>query len=142
MLLRRCAVLYCAPREALALDLQALLTGNSALVAEIAWVALAPHIGAERGVDAAGLVALGVIGPSLWLERADCERRHGAAAIAALLDADAHGQQRAGGATAGAISRPGPAPPRPAARWPPPAASRSPVRRTRHSGWRRGRRSR
>ena len=86
MLLRRCAVLYCEPREALALDLQALLTGNGALAAQIAWVALAPHIGAERQVDAAGLAALGAIGPSLWLERADCEQRHGAAAIATLLE--------------------------------------------------------
>lgn len=85
MLLRRCAVLYCEPREALALDLQALLTGNGALGAELRWIALAPHIGIELELDAAELAALGAIGPSLWLERADCERRHGAAAIAALL---------------------------------------------------------
>lgn len=86
MLLRRCAVLYCEPRETLALDLQALLSGDGALAAQIAWVALAPHIGAELELDAAGLAALGAIGPSLWLERSDCERRHGAAAIATLLE--------------------------------------------------------
>ena len=85
MLVRRCAVLFVEPREDLDVDWAALFAGQGAIGATLQWVALAPHLGEEVVVDAAELAALGGIGLTLWQERADCEARFGAEAIARLL---------------------------------------------------------
>ena len=85
MLIKRCATLYIEPREDIDLDLSALFSGVGALGATVRWVALAPHLGQEVGIDAEELAALGTLGPTLWVEREACERRFGADPIARLL---------------------------------------------------------
>lgn len=85
MKLRRCAVLFIEPREELAIDWAALLSGSSALAASLRWVALAPHLERETEIDAAQLAALGGIGQTAWCERELCDRQYGAAVIGSLL---------------------------------------------------------
>lgn len=102
MLIRRCAILFLEPRENLDLDLSALFSGVSALGATVCWMALAPHVDREVPVDDQEVALLGALGPSLWLERDDCDRHVGADAVDRLLqaglligDTDAYAQQRA-----------------------------------------------
>lgn len=85
MKLRRCAVLYLEPREELAIDWKAVLSGGGALAAKTQWTALAPHLDQELTVDAAQLAALGGLSQTVWSERAAAEQRYGEDCIAALL---------------------------------------------------------
>lgn len=85
MKLRRCAVLFIEPREELAIDWSALLSGSSALGATLRWIVLAPHLEREAEVDAAQLAALGGIGQTAWRARAECDAQFGAAVIGSLL---------------------------------------------------------
>lgn len=101
MQIRRCAVLYIEAREEMALDLASLLSGGSALKATLRWVALAPHLDGETGIDADQLQALGGIGQTAWVARLDCEQQFGAGPVARLLesglligDAPEYAQQR------------------------------------------------
>lgn len=86
MKIRRCSVLYIEPREALKVDWAALFSGGSTLSAAMSWMALAPHLGKEVEIDTALVTVLGAIGHTIWLDREDCEARHGQAAIARLLE--------------------------------------------------------
>ena len=86
MQIRRCAVLYIEPREDLQVDWAALFAGEGALGAATQWVALAPHMDSEIGVDAAQLNALGAISAALWSERAGADARFGADVVSNLLD--------------------------------------------------------
>ncbi len=85
MKLRRCAVLYLEPREALEVNWAAVLSGTSGLAGKLRWVALAPHLGVEADVDSDAVQALGTISQTVWIERAECEQRCGAAMTARLL---------------------------------------------------------
>ena len=85
MKIRRCAVLFIEPREDLGIDWAALFSGAGALSATLRWVALAPHLDREVGIDAAQVAALGAIGQTAWTERADADLRLGAAMVDSLL---------------------------------------------------------
>ncbi len=86
MKIRRCAVLFIEPREALKVDWAALFAGGSTLSATMSWVALAPHLGKEVEIDTELVMVLGAIGQTIWLDRQDCESRHGQQAITRLLE--------------------------------------------------------
>jgi len=86
MKIRRCAVLYLEPREELAIDWTALLSGTSSLGATVRWVALAPHLDREIEIDGAELAVLGNMGQTVWSERGECEQRMGAEPVARLLE--------------------------------------------------------
>jgi putative peptide maturation dehydrogenase len=86
MKLRRCAVLYIEPREALSIDWKVVLAGGSALAASTHWVALAPHLDLELTIDAGQLTALGGLSHTVWLERTAAEQRFGEVCIAGLLE--------------------------------------------------------
>lgn len=86
MKIRRCAVLYIEPREALEIDVRSLFSGGSALSATLSWVALAPHLGHEIVIDAADVAVLGAIGQTTWIEQADCAQRHPPATLVRLLE--------------------------------------------------------
>lgn len=85
MLIRRCAVLFIEPREALDFDLATLFAGESALAASVRWVALAPHVGQELEVSAEEMTVLGTLGETLWVERESYDRRYGQDLIERLL---------------------------------------------------------
>ena len=68
MKVRRCKVLYLEPREEVGFDLEMLLAGGNGLRRELGWVALAPHLGAEIGVDAAECELLGALSPDEWID--------------------------------------------------------------------------
>lgn len=85
MKIRRCAVLYIEPREALVVDWAGLFSGGGALSASLTWTALAPHIGIEIEVDSAEVQLLGSLGHTAWTERSLFEQRFAAAAVARLL---------------------------------------------------------
>jgi putative peptide maturation dehydrogenase len=85
MKIRRCAVLFIEPREELGIDWAALFSGAGALSASLRWVALAPHLDRETTIDGAQVAALGAIGQTAWIERADAERQLGAAMVDSLL---------------------------------------------------------
>jgi putative peptide maturation dehydrogenase len=85
MKLRRCAVLYLEPREALEINWAAVLSGTSGLAGTMRWIALAPHLGVEAEVDCDAVHALGAISQTVWIERATCEQRCGEAVTARLL---------------------------------------------------------
>lgn len=86
MKIRRCAVLFIEPREALKVNWAALFSGGSTLSASLSWTALAPHLGREIEVDADEVRVLGEIGPTIWCELAECEARFGQAMVARLLE--------------------------------------------------------
>ena len=52
MRLRRCASLMFEPREAVTLDLRAMLAGHAEMDSQISWVALAAHLDQPLPVDA------------------------------------------------------------------------------------------
>lgn len=66
-LVRRCAVLMIEPRERLQPDLHGLLSGASPFRAEVACIALAPHLGDAIGLDPQELAALMRIGETPWV---------------------------------------------------------------------------
>jgi len=66
MRIRRCAVLLLEPREDACFDLPALLDGGDGLRRTRRWVALAPHLGEEREVDAEERELLGALSPQQW----------------------------------------------------------------------------
>jgi putative peptide maturation dehydrogenase len=66
-LVRRCAVLMIEPRERLQPDLHGLLSGGSPFSAEVACIALAPHVGTTIELDAQELAALMRIGETPWV---------------------------------------------------------------------------
>ena len=68
MRIRRCSVLYLEPREETAFDLAVLLAGGDGLARTQRWVALAPHLGEEVEVDAAGRELLGLLSPQQWTD--------------------------------------------------------------------------
>jgi putative peptide maturation dehydrogenase len=86
MKIRRCAVLFIEPREALKVDWAALFSGGSTLAATMSWAALAPHLGHEVDVNTDEVRVLGAIGHTIWNELADCEACHGQALITRLLE--------------------------------------------------------
>jgi putative peptide maturation dehydrogenase len=83
--IRRCAVLFLEPRESVDFDIASLFQGESGLRSEITWVALAPHLESEVGVDAAERELLGNVGETQWLERDTLVAAHGANVIDSLL---------------------------------------------------------
>ena len=72
--LRRCAIVFVEPRDGFDLDLKGLFEGRNAVVARTHWIALAPHVGEEIGIDATELDALGRIGSADWTPFADAAR--------------------------------------------------------------------
>jgi putative peptide maturation dehydrogenase len=86
MKIRRCAVLFIEPREALKVSWAGLFSGGSTLSATLSWTAMAPHLGREVEVDAGEVKVLGEIGPTIWTEQSDCETRFGQAMVARLLE--------------------------------------------------------
>ena len=68
MKVRRCKVLYLEPREEVGFDLEMLLAGGNGLHRELGWIALAPHLGVEIGVDAAECELLGSLSPDEWVD--------------------------------------------------------------------------
>ncbi|MFP7723779.1 putative peptide maturation dehydrogenase [Lysobacter sp. A3-1-A15] len=68
MRIRRCAVLYLEPREDTAFDLGELLQGGDGIRRVRRWLALAPHLGDEVEVDAAGRELLGALSPTQWID--------------------------------------------------------------------------
>jgi putative peptide maturation dehydrogenase len=68
MRIRRCAVLFLEPREALSFDLDSLMAGGDGLRRERSWLALAPHLGTEVEVDANERELLGAVSPSAWID--------------------------------------------------------------------------
>lgn len=86
MKIRRCAVLFIEPREALEIDWAALFAGASVLSGKSSWMALAPHLGREVVVDMEGLKALGAISQTVWLEQDQAVQDFGQDCIARLLE--------------------------------------------------------
>jgi putative peptide maturation dehydrogenase len=72
--LRRCAIVFVEPRDGFDLDLKGLFEGRNAVVARTHWIALAPHVGDEIGIDATELDALSRIGSADWTSFADAAR--------------------------------------------------------------------
>ena len=70
MKVRRCKVLYLEPREEVGFDLEMLLAGGNGLRRELSWIALAPHLGEEIGVDAGERELLGALSPDQWIDSA------------------------------------------------------------------------
>lgn len=68
MKVRRCKVLYLEPREEVGFDLEMLLAGGNGLHRELGWIALAPHLGREIGIDAAECALLGALSPDEWID--------------------------------------------------------------------------
>ncbi|MGH8025560.1 MAG: putative peptide maturation dehydrogenase [Pseudoxanthomonas sp.] len=68
MRVRRCKVVYLEPREEVEFALEVLLAGGSGLIREHHWVALAPHLWEEVGVDAAERELLGALSPDEWVD--------------------------------------------------------------------------
>lgn len=68
MQVRRCKVLYLEPREEVGFDLENLLTGGAGIHRHRHWVGLAPHLGAEVGVDSAERELLGMLSPDEWID--------------------------------------------------------------------------
>ncbi len=85
MQVRRCAHVFIEPRESLGFDLARLLAGDTGLVHEREWVALAAHVDKEIIVDDAQLALLGRISADQWQPVDDLRAVHGAAAVDALL---------------------------------------------------------
>ena len=85
--IRRCAVVWIEPREEASFRLDALLSGGTGVVARLIWRAHAPHLPAPLEIDAAQLALLGALSPVDWVERGALEPRHGARAVAGLLEA-------------------------------------------------------
>ncbi|PPT84519.1 putative peptide maturation dehydrogenase [Xanthomonas theicola] len=67
MHIRRCKVLYLEPREDTRFDLHDLLAGGDGLRRTLHWIALAPHLRAEVGVDAEERELLGRLSPDKWV---------------------------------------------------------------------------
>ena len=68
MRLRRCASLMFEPREAVTLDLRALLAGHAEMASQISWVALAAHLDQPLPVDAEERQLLGELSAHRWSE--------------------------------------------------------------------------
>jgi putative peptide maturation dehydrogenase len=85
MRIRRCAVLYIEPREALGIDWTALFSGAASLAGKHSLVALAPHLGREVEIGLDDVKVLGAISHTVWLEHADGAQRFGQDSIARLL---------------------------------------------------------
>lgn len=68
MRLRRCASLMFEPREAVTLDLRAMLAGHAELDSQISWVALAAHLDQPLPVDAEERQLLGGLSAHRWSE--------------------------------------------------------------------------
>jgi len=68
MRLRRCASLMFEPREAVTLDLRAMLAGHAEMDSQISWVALAAHLDQPLPVDAEERQLLGELSAHRWSE--------------------------------------------------------------------------
>ncbi len=68
MRLRRCASLMFEPREAITLDLRAMLAGHAEMDSQISWVALAAHLDQPLPVDAEERQLLGELSAHRWCE--------------------------------------------------------------------------
>ncbi|KHL59346.1 putative peptide maturation dehydrogenase [Xanthomonas cannabis] len=69
MLVRRCAVVYVEPRESVEIDLIGLCAGGAGTTRSRHWVALAPHLDAERLLTEDEVLLLGRTSPSQWLHQ-------------------------------------------------------------------------
>ncbi len=78
MRVRRCQTLLIEPRESLDFDLQDLTQGGDGLRSRLRWVALAPHLDAERELSQAELLALGAIGSHRWVGIDELDSSHDA----------------------------------------------------------------
>jgi len=66
---RRCAIVFLEPREAVTFDLGSLLEGGAGLQGTLSWQALAPHLDGEVEVDVAEREILGAVGDTLWMDK-------------------------------------------------------------------------
>ena len=85
MPVRRCAHVFVEPRESLGFDLARLLGGETGIVHEREWIALAAHLDAEVVLDEAQLGVLGRLSADQWQALDALRDEHGAAPIDALL---------------------------------------------------------
>lgn len=85
MRVRRCAVVWLEPRELATFQLEDLLSGGAGVVSRLAWFAHAPHLASAVEIDARHVPLLGALGPVDWIPREALDRRHGEAAVDALL---------------------------------------------------------
>jgi putative peptide maturation dehydrogenase len=69
MRIRRCGIVLLEPRESVAFDFDSLLSGGNGLRTERQWIALAPHLGEECGVNAAEVALLGSLPNREWIAR-------------------------------------------------------------------------
>lgn len=70
MLVRRCEIVVIEPVEEVKFDLQSLLAGQSGLIRELKWRALAPHLGEPIEISHSQRELLGRISPSTWMDAA------------------------------------------------------------------------
>lgn len=85
MQVRRCAHVFIEPRESLGFDLAGLLSGETGLVHEREWIALAAHLDDEIVLDEAAVVLLGQLSADRWQPLDALRAAHGAAPVDALL---------------------------------------------------------
>ncbi len=85
MQVRRCAHVFVEPRESLGFDLAHLLAGETGLVHEREWIALAAHLDDEIVLDEAGLALLGRISTDEWQPLDGLRSEHGVAVVDTLL---------------------------------------------------------
>jgi putative peptide maturation dehydrogenase len=85
MLLRRPHLLLIEPRACAEVDLLRLVSAAPDESARVRWVALAPHLGRECGIEAEDLAVFGGVAPGEVVERETLERRFGVACVARLV---------------------------------------------------------
>lgn len=76
MKVRRCSVVYLQPREGVAFDLHALMSGSNGLKRRREWIALAPHLGEEVEVDPVECLLLGTMSAHEWVESSSLAEYH------------------------------------------------------------------
>ena len=85
MLVRRCAHVFVEPRESLGFDLARLLAGETGLVHERQWVALAAHLDVEVVLDEVHVALLGRLSADKWHSLDELRASHGVAPVDDLL---------------------------------------------------------